>query len=78
MKIFFILISICFATCFAENICLERGKRLARRHLGCFEDHEKQRMFRGYLAHQRQANSVETCIKTCHNRRFVFAGLQDG
>lgn len=73
------LIAICFASCFADDrICVERGKRQNGRYLGCFEDHEKQRMFRGYLAHQRQANTIETCVKNCHNRRFVFAGVQDG
>nr|QII57728.1 allergen Cul o 9 [Culicoides obsoletus] len=76
---FLLLLVIYFANfSLAKEICLETTGKTRGQHVGCFEDHENQRMFRGFLAHYNQANSIEACVNTCHSRHFVYAGAQNG
>ncbi|XP_063701812.1 xylosyltransferase oxt-like [Culicoides brevitarsis] len=80
MKILSVLfLAIYFTNVFAERICVDSEiERKSGNYVGCFQDHEFQRMFRGYVVHLQQSNSNEQCIKLCHARRYVFAGTQYG
>lgn len=72
-----IFLTYCTTSCFGNNeVCVERKKSYGK-YLGCFEDHEFKRMFRGYLIHSHDKNSIGACINTCLSHRFVYAGMQD-
>ncbi|XP_063699905.1 sialate:O-sulfotransferase 1-like [Culicoides brevitarsis] len=76
--LFVLLIAIYVTNTFAKQICLETSDKKSGNYLGCYQDHENQRMFRGFVVHMTSSNSIEQCVKTCHARRFVYAGAQNG
>lgn len=57
-----------------NQVCFEWKQR---QYLGCYEDNEQNRMFRGYLVFLRENNTIETCANICLEHRFVYAGVQD-
>lgn len=59
------------------RICIDRYKREHGKYLGCYSDHRQQRMFLGFAADLPDENSVDYCVKTCKEKGFVYAGLQD-
>lgn len=47
-------------------------------YLGCFKDHRRTRMFRGFAEISNKQMTPQACIDTCHYRRYAYAGAQSG
>uniref|UniRef100_A0A336MH94 CSON001664 protein n=1 Tax=Culicoides sonorensis TaxID=179676 RepID=A0A336MH94_CULSO len=47
-------------------------------YLGCYKDHRRQRMFRGYAEKGSNAMHIDGCIDKCRLYKFAYAGVQSG
>lgn len=61
-----------------ENVTKALGTRGEKVYLGCFKDHRRQRMFRGYAEKGSNAMHVDGCVHICRSYKFAYAGVQSG
>lgn len=61
-----------------ENVTRVQATRGKRVYLGCFKDHRRQRMFRGYAEKGSNAMHIEGCLDKCRIYKFVYGGVQSG
>lgn len=62
-----------------HNVCsnqmlLTRTQRERGKYLGCFQEKELDRIFRGYIGHDANL-TIDKCIDLCTFYRFVYAGF---
>lgn len=55
-----------------ETVTIKRQKRTFGNYLGCFEDKEENRNFKGYIQKSHK-NTIEGCCETCRKGGFVYA-----
>lgn len=63
-----------FAECkeSSDTVTIKRQKREFGKYLGCFEDREENRNFKGYIQKSHK-NTIEGCCATCRDGGFVYA-----
>lgn len=54
------------------------GSRGSSTHLGCYQDHKSDRMFRGSTFLTKNVMTPNWCIDRCRERRYTYAGVQSG
>lgn len=59
--------------CSPETVTIKRQKRSFGKYLGCFEDKEENRNFKGYIQKSHN-NTIEGCCEVCRKGGFVYAG----
>ncbi|XP_063699188.1 xylosyltransferase oxt-like [Culicoides brevitarsis] len=61
-----------FAECKEDTVTIRRQRREFAKYLGCFEDREENRNFKGYIQKSHK-NTIESCCATCRDGGFVYA-----
>ncbi|XP_063699189.1 xylosyltransferase oxt-like [Culicoides brevitarsis] len=57
----------------ADTLVVKRRPRTFGKYLGCFEDREENRNFKGYIQKSHN-NTIENCCEVCRKGGFVYAG----
>lgn len=56
-----------------DTVTIKRVPRTFGKYLGCFEDKEENRNFKGYIQKSHN-NTIENCCEVCRKGGFVYAG----